>query len=78
MSDKKPTKAQLKFLRMHRGPLSHSDGFLSKWNAHATYDFIGRVRDAGWIEIIPGKHSSWPFGWAGTKLTAAGLKVLNA
>lgn len=60
------TKAQRTFLLDHTGKK-----LLNKWNAHRTYDFVGRVRDAGLIEIV----GRWPFDWKGTKLTEFGLRV---
>lgn len=41
-----------------------------------TYDFVGRVRDAGLIEIVPTTYLTWPYGWKGTRLTEAGRQAV--
>lgn len=71
----KPTKAQLSFLRKHNG-----GEMLDRWSAHKTYDFVGRCRDAGLIEILEGPNGrlQWPFWWLGTRLTEAGQAALAA
>jgi hypothetical protein len=66
----KPTPAQRAFLRKHKpGEMLHRVG------TGTTYDFVGRVRDAGWIEIVNGDSSGWPYFWDGTKITETGLKA---
>lgn len=69
----KLTKAQHEFVLRHKpGEL------LSRWNQHKTYDFVGRVRDTGVLEIEDGPRSGWPYSWEGTRLTAAGVAYLEA
>lgn len=79
----KPTKAQRRFLREHlndapEGWVRHGrypDGFRPRWLADRgspTYTFVGRCRDAGFIEIVDGERSGWPYTWEGTRLTEAG------
>lgn len=69
----RPTKAQLQFLRMHKG-----DEVLVRYLGNKTYDFVGRCRDAGLIEIVEKPGRDWPWAWLGTKLTAAGRAVMEA
>ena len=68
------TPAVKRFLQMHKG-----DEILEKWFARKTYDFVGRVRDAGLIEIIDNEDSrvKWPWNWQGTRLTEAGKAALK-
>lgn len=68
----KITKAQRAFLESHR---SHE--FLRKYQAHKTYDFVGRLRDMGLIEIHDGERTGWPWSWEGTTLTEAGLAAIK-
>ena len=68
----KLTEAQRAFLRQHQ-----ADAFLRKYQAHKTYDFVGRLRDMGLIEIHDGDRTGWPWSWEGTTLTEAGLDALN-
>lgn len=75
MGDVKPTPAQARFLREHDAD-GYRPGYLSG-RGRPAYDFVGRVRDAGFIEIIDGKHTGWPYLWAGTKLTEAGRKAIE-
>lgn len=73
----KLTKPQRDFLLRHkygvvldrrdRGPLGHG---------LPTYDFIGRCRDAGLIEIVDGNKSGWPYSWEGTLITDLGRAAL--
>lgn len=64
------SKAQLSFLRMHM-----PSGYLFKHAAHKTYDFVGRMRDAGLVEIDKGSKIGWPWSWDGTRLTDKGREA---
>lgn len=68
----KITKAQLAFLKAHRG-----DQMLAKSLAHKSYDFVGRVRDLGLVTIHDGPRTGWPWSWEGTTLTDAGLAAIT-
>ncbi len=71
-SEMKLTKAQRAFLLAHK-----PNEMLPRFPQYKTYDFLGRLRDLGMIEIIDGKHSGWPYTWDGTRLTDAGRSVLS-
>lgn len=69
----KLTPAQKRFLKMHTG-----DEILGRFQAHKKYDFVGRVRAMGLVEIID--HNSrigWPYIWEGTRLTDVGRAALS-
>lgn len=68
----KLTKPQLEFLRKHP-----ATGLLSKFDAHKTYDFVGRMRDLGLVEIQNTQHQQWPWNWSGTQLTDKGRAALE-
>lgn len=60
------TKAQRAFV------LDHTPrALLPKFPANKTYDFVGRVRELGLIQIV----GRWPYSWNGTKLTEFGARV---
>ncbi len=65
------TKAQREFLSRHT-----PGEMLSRWTQRKTYDFLGRLRDVGMIEIVDGAKSGWPYSWEGTRLTEAGCAAL--
>lgn len=67
----KLTRAQREFLHRHK-----PGEVLSRWLQHKTYDFVGRMRDLGVIEIVDGKCSGWPYTWEGTRLTEAGCRAI--
>jgi hypothetical protein len=74
MASEKLTKAQRAFLESHP-----SDGkLLTKFAAHKTYDFIGRLMRLGLITIEDGgSKSGWPYMWEGTRITEAGREALK-
>jgi hypothetical protein len=66
------TKAHLAFVRRHK-----PGEVLDRWLASKTYDFVGRCRREGLIEIIEEPpHKTWPYSWVGTRLTDAGVALL--
>lgn len=69
------TEPQRRFLSCHR-----DNQVLPRFNScsRPTYDFVGRVRDLGLIEIVDGAHSGWPYTWKGTRLTDLGRETLAA
>ncbi len=74
-TDKKLTPAQKRFLAQHDGEYVRPryTGFSPK----GTYDFVGRLMEAGYLEIIDGSHSGWPYTWEGTKLTDKGREAVR-
>lgn len=85
----KPTKAMIRFLRQHINEFCYArrgqyeDGFrpdyLSDFGGQ-TYDFVGRVRDLGLIEIVDKDDSRlrWPYSWKGTRITETGREAIAA
>ena len=69
-----PTQAQLNFLAEHirQGP---KGGRLKKFYAQQAWQFVARLRDEGWIEIID-PENQFPQTWQGTRLTQAGRDLL--
>jgi len=69
----KLTKTQKDFLKRHP-----REELLGKFNAARSYDFVGRIRDLGLIEIDNGdSRVGWPWRWEGTRLTEAGRAALK-
>ncbi len=72
----KLTKAQKQFLERH---LKREGGFRPKFvvgEGSPNYDFVGRVRDLGYVEIVSTGAIRWPYSWDGTRITDAGRAAL--
>ena len=73
----KLSEAQRRFLQAH---LREPEGLVPRFNVTVgkkTYDFVGRIRDLGMIEIEDGECAGWPYSWKSTRITPAGRRALE-
>jgi hypothetical protein len=70
------TPAQIKFLQKHLRTDLAKAGYLTKFAGRGNNRFIGRMRDAGMIEIVD-PNGRWPWSWTGTRITPVGRATLE-